>query len=123
MSTHIYRIRLTSLMRNNLGFTLMELLTVIIIIAVLVAIAIPIYNSTQQTARYRTDEANIRILNGAVSQWLSKNPDSTPPNNAADWRTQLEGTYIQEWPLSPTSGRIYDWSDTTKIWEMDPPIS
>ncbi|HBX22291.1 MAG TPA: hypothetical protein DEF34_01450 [Desulfotomaculum sp.] len=117
------RIRLTPNLRNNNGFTLMELVTVVFIIAVLVAIAVPIYNSTQQNARDKTDQANIRILNGAVNQWISKNPDTALPVNEEGWKTELISTYIQEWPVSPTSGRTYGWNNTTMTWEMDPPIS
>ena len=46
--------------KNNKGFTLAELLIVIAIIAVLVAIAIPIFNSQLEKAREATDLANIR---------------------------------------------------------------
>jgi len=45
---------------NNKGFTLAELLIVVAIIAVLVAIAIPIFNSQLEKAREATDVANIR---------------------------------------------------------------
>ena len=45
---------------NNRGFTLAELLIVVAIIAVLVAIAIPIFTSQLEKAREATDAANIR---------------------------------------------------------------
>lgn len=45
---------------NNKGFTLAELLIVVAIIAVLVAIAIPIFTSQLEKAREATDIANIR---------------------------------------------------------------
>jgi len=48
-------------MKNNKkGFTLAELLIVVAIIAVLVAIAIPIFTSQLEKAREATDIANIR---------------------------------------------------------------
>ena len=46
--------------KNNKGFTLAELLIVVAIIAVLVAIAIPIFTSQLEKAREATDIANIR---------------------------------------------------------------
>ena len=46
--------------KNNKGFTLAELLIVVAIIAVLVAIAIPIFTSQLEKAREATDAANIR---------------------------------------------------------------
>lgn len=46
--------------RNNKGFTLAELLIVIAIIAILIAIAIPVFAGQLENARLQTDHANIR---------------------------------------------------------------
>ncbi|MCQ4935818.1 type II secretion system protein [Anaerotignum propionicum] len=46
--------------KNKKGFTLMEMLIVIGIIAVLVAIAIPTFSSAQKKAKYTADLANVR---------------------------------------------------------------
>jgi prepilin-type N-terminal cleavage/methylation domain-containing protein len=46
--------------RKNKGFTLMEVLIVVAIIAVLVAIAIPIYNGLVEKARVAADAATMR---------------------------------------------------------------
>ena len=45
---------------NNKGFTLAELLIVVAIIAVLVAIAIPVFTTQLEKAREATDIANVR---------------------------------------------------------------
>ena len=47
-------------MRNRKGFTLAELLIVVAIIAVLVAISIPIFTGQMEKAREAADAANIR---------------------------------------------------------------
>lgn len=47
-------------LHNKKGFTLAELLVVVAIIAVLVAIAIPIFTSQLEKARESTDAANLR---------------------------------------------------------------
>ena len=46
--------------KNKKGFTLAELLIVVAIIAVLVAIAIPVFSAQLANARLATDAANVR---------------------------------------------------------------
>ena len=59
-------------------------MTVVIIIAVLLAIAVPVFNSTQQKARDRTDEANVKILNSATLQWVLANEANDPRDYETD---------------------------------------
>ena len=51
---------------NKKGFTLAELLIVVAIIAVLVAIAIPVFTAQLEKAREATDAANIRAAYAEV---------------------------------------------------------
>ena len=53
--------------QGNKGFTLMEMLIVIAIIAVLVAIAIPIFAQQLENSREATDAANIRSAYAEVA--------------------------------------------------------
>lgn len=52
---------------NKKGFTLAELLIVVAIIAVLVAIAIPVFTSQLEKAREATDAANLRAAYAEVA--------------------------------------------------------
>ena len=47
-------------MKNKQGFTLMEMLIVVAVIAILVAVAIPVYNAQMHKARVAADWANLR---------------------------------------------------------------
>lgn len=51
-------------LNNKKGFTLMEMLIVVAIIAVLVAIAIPVFNGALTKSKEAADVANIRALCG-----------------------------------------------------------
>ena len=53
--------------RGNKGFTLMEMLIVVAIIAVLIAIAIPIFTSQLENSREATDAANLRSAYAEVA--------------------------------------------------------
>ena len=48
------------MMKNKRGFTLMEMLIVVAVIAILVAVAIPVYNAQMHKARVAADWANLR---------------------------------------------------------------
>jgi len=63
---------------NKKGFTLAELLIVVAIIAVLVAISIPIFNSQLKKARLATNQANARAAYAeAVVKQLEANDSAT----------------------------------------------
>lgn len=60
--------------KDNKGFTLMEMLIVVAIIAILVAIAFPIFNDKLEEARKATNVANIRTsISAATSDYATKN--------------------------------------------------
>ena len=64
--------------KNNKGFTLAELLIVVAIIAVLVAVAIPVFNSQLEKSRKAVDQANIRSAYGeATADYLLDATTST----------------------------------------------
>jgi prepilin-type N-terminal cleavage/methylation domain-containing protein len=80
--------------RNNRGFTLVELMIVVVIIGVLVAIAVPVYNSTQKKAKETACEANIRTIEGAAAQYHAAN---------GKWPSmeELDEEYLKEEPKCP----------------------
>ena len=65
------------LKKNEKGFTLMEMLIVVAIIAVLVAIAIPTFNSSLNRAKAATDAANIRAGYASVMLDILNNDITT----------------------------------------------
>jgi prepilin-type N-terminal cleavage/methylation domain-containing protein len=85
--------------KEEKGFTLVELMVVVVIIGILVAIAIPIYNTLQETARLNAHMSNIRTIEGTIAVAQAEGTDS------ADIDTDLlEGDYFSDdnpWPTSP----------------------
>lgn len=72
-------------MKNKKGFTLMEMLIVVAIIAILIAIAIPTFASSLNKARVATDEANIRAGYASVmADVLMNENDKTATTGATN---------------------------------------
>ena len=75
---------------NKKGFTLMEMLIVVAIIAVLVAIAIPTFNGALTKAKEATDVANIRA---AYADWqvsiLTDNAEL--PKSDTEFKAKMTG--------------------------------
>ena len=64
--------------KNNKGFTLAELLIVVAIIAVLTAIAIPVFTNQLEKSREATDMANVRSAYAEVmTTYLEKGEGAT----------------------------------------------
>lgn len=67
--------------RNNKGFTLVELMIVVVIIGILIAIAVPIYNSSTASAEANACKANQRTIEAAIMQWRAANNRTDNPSN------------------------------------------
>lgn len=57
------------LSRREQGFTLIELVVVIAIIAILIAVAIPIYQNVTRSAAQKAHDTNLRSIDLAVQQF------------------------------------------------------
>ena len=78
--------------KNNKGFTLAELLIVVAIIAVLVAIAIPVFTTQLEKSREATDVANIRsayasLMTDYLTEPVSKSITLHTQAKVTSWQT------------------------------------
>ncbi len=60
------------LFRKEEGFTLVELMVVVLIIGILVAIAIPVFNSAKKNAQTKSCFANQRTIDGACNSYQAE---------------------------------------------------
>ena len=86
--------------QNKKGFTLAELLIVVAIIAVLVAIAIPIFTNQLEKSREATDLANVRSAYAAVVTNYFDHPSSKTVSVSAQqtisgWQTYNSSKYAK----------------------------
>jgi type IV pilus assembly protein PilA len=96
-----------NLLKKEKGFTLIELMVVILIIAILVAIAVPVFNIARTAAYRRTCQANLRTLDGAV-QTYNATEDAWPSGVTA----LVNGEYVKEEPQCPVNDASYTYSTT-----------
>ena len=63
---------------NKKGFTLAELLVVVAIVAILVAISIPVFTAQLSKARKATNQANMRAAKAAaIAEYLTSDAEAT----------------------------------------------
>ena len=76
------REKLNAKLSKNGGFTLVEMLIVVAIIAILIAISIPMVTSSLDKAKKATDDANLRSAIGAATvEYLSAEKTAAQATN------------------------------------------
>jgi len=91
--------------KKDAGFTLIEIMIVVLIIAILLAIAIPNFLRARETSRAKSCQANMRQIETAKEQWAMDNRKAagdTP--GAADLVTEYMRGTEDTLPTCPSSG-------------------
>lgn len=73
-------------LQSKKGFTLMEMLIVVAIIAVLVAIAIPVFNGALTKSKEAADVANVRATYAEWQTAMLTENTKVPPTMTPSWR-------------------------------------
>ena len=101
------------MLKNRNGFTLIELMIVVVIIGILTAIAIPNFVEMQARAREASVKANMHSFQLAVEDFSVKNAGTYPV--AADDAAVMANMPSGNYPRNPFSGFNDAWT-----WGADP---
>lgn len=111
--------------QKQTGFTIVELLIVIVIIGILAAITVVAYNGIQERANYSAYKSDINSINKAILLYQADN-GAYPGNNAAsgtcwtngstvDFISGLVPKYLAKTPVTPnaSAGNYYAYCFST----------
>ncbi len=94
-------------MRNRKGFTLVELMIVVVIMAILVAVAVPIFSAVTKNARIKTCAANRREIVAQVNGFLMGNVDGRQHTAAGSYTITSDGNMATNLTVGAGSGSEY----------------
>lgn len=92
------------------GFTLVEIMIVVVIIGLLAAIAIPAFQRVQRSAISKRYINDVRQIRDAVERYTLEN-GGYPPNGSASIHPSLSG-YVPDSVMTSTTtplGGVWDW--------------
>ena len=92
-------------MRKQQGFTLVELMVVVAIIALLVGVALPRYQHSQRKARESVLKQNLFVLRQTIDQYFA---DKGYYPSSID--ALVDENYLRKYPLDPMTN-AEDWEE------------
>lgn len=100
--------RIRQALKQQEGFTLVELMIVVVIIGIISGIAIQQYGKVQEKARKTAHNANVRIIEGAAQMYIASGGKALGENKTI---AVLVPDYLKEIPINPlTNERDYKLS-------------
>ena len=102
--------KLRKLLKQQEGFTLVELMIVVVILGILAGIGVQQYGRIQNQARDNVNKANLRLIANAIRMYQTiegEDPD-VPDSDGTDFDWgQLNGYGLEDVPDSPWDGGEY----------------
>jgi type IV pilus assembly protein PilA len=115
--------KLRKMLKKEEGFTLVELMVVVVILGILAGIGVQQYGKVQDQARENVNKANLRLIANAIRMYQTiKGEDPKLPESedtSFNWE-QLYGYGLEAEPESPWEGGEYSvekdtYSETDSI--------
>ncbi|MFW5653422.1 MAG: prepilin-type N-terminal cleavage/methylation domain-containing protein [Planctomycetota bacterium] len=95
------------------GFTLVEILIVVVILGILASIVVPRFTSASEDARASALRAQLQTIRGQIEMYRARHgvaPALGTNNQASDWDVLInpsgELSYLQGEPLNPFTGHV-----------------
>jgi len=89
-------------LRNERGFSFIELLVVVLLLGILILIAAPNYFGAESEARKKVDQANVKAINSALALYKFQNNGTCPTAGAQFTAFLANTTYFPDGvPVDP----------------------
>ena len=88
--------------RRSKGFTLVEIMIVVLIIGILMAIAVPNFIKARTNSRVQTAISNLKQIESAKEQFAMEN--GLVSGGTVNDATDLVPKYMKAWPTGPITG-------------------
>ena len=106
-------------MKAKKGFTLIELMIVVVIIGILSAIAIPKYSDVTESARYAACRSNLRNIVGAINLYVAENGEYPGAFQGHKWRKlDYIADYVHTELSCPSTGGEYRFRINGKDYNL-----
>jgi len=95
--------KIRKLLKKQEGFTLVELMIVVVILGILAGIGVQQYGNIQERAKKAADEANRKVLTNAANMWLIMNGGFEEAEKTFKGANNelVSQYYVDEWPTNP----------------------
>ena len=93
--------KLRKMLKKQEGFTLVELMIVVVILGILAGIGVQQYTTVQERAKGAAHNANLRIISSAVDMYVMLDPESIEALEEEGIEALITAGYLQEVPDNP----------------------
>lgn len=99
--------------RNQHGFTFVELLAVVLLLGILILAALPNYFGAEDNAKRKVDQANVRAINSALALYRFNSAANRCPDQAGE----------STWAVFITSTTYFPDGSPVDPYDVDTPLN